>query len=117
MLGGVSSLMVAKTLPATGDLSLNFLPVLPSISCLPRRSTNKLNSVRKFAPRMGKATPACRKFQVNCRPPMLTVCLMDPQKGMGLPLALVRAGPEAGSVARSPLHARCLVVTPAPARR
>ena len=90
--------MVAKTLPAAGDLSLNFLPVLPSMSCLPRRSTSKLNSVRKSAPRMGKATPACRKFQVNCRPPMLTDRRMDPQQGMGLPLALVRAGPVAGAV-------------------
>ena len=90
--------MVAKTLPAAGDLSLNFLPVLPSMSCLPRRSTSKLNSARKSAPRMGKATPACRKFQVNCWPPILTDRRMDPQQGMGLPLALVRAGPVAGAV-------------------
>ena len=63
-----ASLMVAKTLPAAGHLRLNFLSVLPSMSWLPWRSTSKLNSARKSAPRMGKATPANRKFQVNCRP-------------------------------------------------
>ncbi len=45
-------------------------------------------------PRMGPATAACKKLEVNILPWNWTVLVMKPQGGIGFPFASLRRGPD-----------------------
>jgi hypothetical protein len=53
-----------------------------------------LNFRRKSMPRMGPATAACKKLEVNILPRDWTVLVMKPQEGICFPFAPLRRGPD-----------------------
>jgi len=67
-------------------------------SLLLLRSTNSLKLHRKSAPRMGKATGACRKLHVNCLVRVRMVHVRRPQQRNGVPSAVTRRRPVASAV-------------------
>ena len=69
-------------------------------SLLLLRSTISLKLQRKSAPRMGKATGACRKLHVNCLVLVRMVHVRRPQQRNGVPSDVTRRRPVGSVVCR-----------------
>ena len=68
-------------------------------SLLLLRSTTSLKLQRKSAPKMGKATGACRNVHVKCLALVRMVRVQLPQHRNGEPSAVTRRGPVGSVVA------------------
>jgi hypothetical protein len=55
-------------------------------------ATVTLNFCKKSIPRIGLATAACKKLEVNILPWNWIVLVMKPQEGIGFPFASLRRG-------------------------